>query len=147
MTLDFANVEIDNQEPIKISKEIILSHITEEMIFEHYGIPIKRGLFRSPLRADKRPTCSLYKNKNGRLIMKDFGSDFCGDAFSFVMSLYNCSYYSALQIIANDFNIIERPKLIKHKPKLEYSGIKLETTHQSNIKVEIRDFTKNDLDW
>ena len=36
-------------QPTKITKELILSHISEETLMEHYlGIPVKKGIFRSP---------------------------------------------------------------------------------------------------
>ena len=125
----------------------ILSKITEESIFEHYGVPIKKGLFCSKLRPDKNPTVALYRNKSGHLIMKDFGSDFCGDCFSYVSALFNCSFHDALLIIANDFELLQVPKLTKNKQKLEYSG-KTFTEHKSAIiQVEIRNFQKYELDW
>lgn len=126
-------------EPIELSKELILSRISEEQIFEHYGVPIQKGLFCSKLRNDKNPTVSLYRNKRGRLIIKDFGSTFCSDCFGYVQELFQVSYYTALQIIANDFNLVSRPKLKKHKQELEYSGHTINQIEQSQIRVEIRD--------
>ena len=133
-------------EPITITKELILNRIPEEQIMEHYlGIKIQKGLFRSPLRNDKRPTASLYRDKRGRLIMKDFSGAFSGDCFSVVMEKFQCSYYMALQIIANDFGIIRRKDLIKHKPKIEYSGIKFEEKEPARIQIKTRDFTDKEL--
>ena len=60
-------------EPTKITKKLILSKIREETLMEHYlGIPIKKGIFRSPLRSDSNPTCAFYRNAQGDLIFKDF---------------------------------------------------------------------------
>lgn len=59
--------------PIKITQELLLSKNSEETYMEHYlGIPVKKGLFRSPLRKDDNPTCAFYRDKVGRLIFKDF---------------------------------------------------------------------------
>jgi hypothetical protein len=77
--------------------------------------------------------------------MKDFGDGSCLDCFGFVESKFNVSYYMALQIIANDFGIITRPDLSKNKPKIQYSGNKIEETSQAKIQVEIRDFDEKDL--
>ena len=44
-----------NLEPAeqKITKELLLSKNSEETYMEHYlGIPVKKGLFKSPLRKD-----------------------------------------------------------------------------------------------
>jgi len=101
-----------------LTKEFILQQISEEAIFEHYGVPIKKGLFCSKLRNDRNPTVGFYRNSRGRLIIKDFGSDFSGDCFTYVMALFNVSYYMALQIIANDFGIINRKDLKVIKAKI-----------------------------
>ena len=87
-------------EPINITRELILSRVSEETLMEHYaGAPCKKGLFVSKLRRDVRPTCAYYRsNKSGRLIYKDFGDNFAGDFVSVVMYKFNCSYYKALQI-------------------------------------------------
>ena len=50
----------------EITKEFLLEKNTEETYMQFYlDIPVKKGLFRSPLREDKSPTCSFYRNKNG----------------------------------------------------------------------------------
>lgn len=60
-------------EPITVTKTLILNKVREETLMEHYlGIPVKKGLFKSPLRNDSKPTCSFYRNRKGDLIFKDF---------------------------------------------------------------------------
>lgn len=61
-------------EPINITRELILSRVSEETLMEHYaGVPCKKGLFRSPLRNDKNPTCVFFRHpKTGKLLLKDF---------------------------------------------------------------------------
>lgn len=139
---DVVNVE---DHSITLSKEFILSKISEENIFEHYGVPIQKGLFCSRLRKDNNPTVALYRSRNGRLLMKDFGSDFCGDCFVYVSELFNVSYYGALKIIANDFGLIKAPKLTKNKAKIKYSGKTIEKQHEAKIRVEIRDWQPYEL--
>lgn len=133
----------------KITKEFILSKITQEQIFEFYlGVPVKKGLFCSPsiIRVDHTPTCSFYKNGKGVLKYKDFaGPTF--DCIGAVMHLYNCSYYIALRTIANDFELISFPKLEKHIQKIEFSGTIIDTTEKSKIQVEIRDYTDKEIAW
>ena len=123
-----------------MTKELILSKVPEEQIMEHYlGVRVQKGLFKSPLRHDNTPTCGFYRNKSGRLIMKDFSGAFIGDCFAVVQQKFQVSYYMALQIIANDFGIISKPNLVINKPKLEYSGSVLEKSEQARIQVEIRE--------
>jgi len=133
----------------KLTRELLLENNTQETYFEHYlGVPIKKGLFRSPamIRKDINPTCAFYKDKKGRLIYKDFA----GPTFDFigcVMYLYGCNYYNALKIIANDFNIINYTNLEKHQPKIQYTNTVLEKTTRAKIFVTIKDFTTEELDW
>jgi hypothetical protein len=66
--------------PPKLSKELIEDRVGQETLMStYYGVPIKRGLFKATHRKDSKPTCAYYRNNKGRLIIKDFGSDFCGD--------------------------------------------------------------------
>lgn len=144
LTFDFSGItKIDTYANIK--REDILEKVSEEMIFEHYGVPIKKGLFCSKLRNDNHPTVALYRSKNGALLYKDFGSTFCGDCFVYVATLFNVSYNEALKIIANDFGICKFPKLQIHKPQIKYSGIKFQEHQETEIQVEIRDFQDYEL--
>lgn len=134
----------------KITKELLLSKNSQETYFEHYlGIPVKNGLFCSPSLVrvgDKNPTCAFYKNKNGVLKYKDFA----GPTFDFVgcvMHIFNCTYYSALKIIANDFGFIEAPTLEKNIRKIDYTGYVLKETEKARIQVEVKDFTEKELKW
>lgn len=136
-------------QPLQLTKELILSRVSEESIMEHYlGVPVKKGLFCSPLRSDKHPTCTFYRSpKTGELIYKDFGSDHRGNCFSVVMYKFNCSYGKALGIIANDFNIVKQPKLQLNPPKIKYTGNKLQTTLDSIVTVELKPFEEYELEW
>ena len=134
-------------EPTRVTKEMILNKVSEEQLMEHYlGVPVKKGLFRSPLRDDKNPTCAFYRNKRGDLIMKDFGSSFCGNFISVVMEKFQCSYVQALQIIGNDFGIIHKDFKV-NKPQLVYTGSKMDESSQAIIRVEIREFQPYELAW
>lgn len=133
----------------KITKEILLAANPAEKYFEHYlGIPVKKGLFVCPpcLRSDNKPTCSFYKNKKGDLILKDFA----GESYGFinvVMHIFQCSYYKALKIIANDFGLIVAPKLEKNQQKIEYSNTILKENERAKIQVETKDFSEKELKW
>jgi hypothetical protein len=130
----------------EITKEFLLSKFSEETYMTHYlGIPVKKGLFRSPLRGDKTPTCSFFRNKSGELIFKDFSGAFYGNFVNVVMTKYECSYHKALKIIASDFGLIKTSVKkeeikIKEVPKFVDSG-------QAIINVEIQDFTDTELKW
>ena len=133
------NITYNLTSTTNVTKEFILSKVSEEEIFEHYGIKVQKGLFCSKLRRDARPTVSFYRNKSGRLIMHDFGDSSFIDCFAYVQILFNTSYYMALQIIANDFKLINRSDIPINKPKIQYSGTKINKNETSRIQVEIRD--------
>ena len=131
----------------KVTRELLLSKNSQETYFEHYlGVPVKKGLFRSPsvIRSDANPTCSFYKNKNNILMYKDFA----GPTFDFigcVMYLFNCNYYNALRIIAHDFNIIPIADIPRNPPKIQYTNTVLEKTSKSRIEVELKEFSEKEL--
>lgn len=132
--------------PIKITKELIESKVSQETLMStYYGVPIKKGLFKAKNRIDHKPTVSYYKNSKGRIIVKDFGSDYTGDWIYVVMNKYQCSYQKALNIAANDFGIQSFPKLEKNK--IIEPTEKLEDKQGAIIQVEIRDFTDSDIQW
>lgn len=131
--------------PKELTKELIESKVSQEtLISNYYGVPIKKGLFCAKHRADSHPTCCYYK-RNGRIYIKDFGSDYHGDWIYVVKQKFNCNYYDALAIAANDFDIQKIPHLNKNKVKI--SNESLSENKQSIIRVEIRDFQQYELDW
>jgi hypothetical protein len=137
------------KEKPKLNKDLILSTLTEEQIFGFYiGSEIKsKKLFRSKLRNDKNPTCSMYRNKSGSLIYKDFATDQYLNCFGYVMELFRCNYYTALQIIANDFNIIHDDSFVKNKGKIIPKEFKIEEKEFSKIQIEAQEFTDLELKW
>lgn len=129
-----------------ISKNLILSHITETDIMSRYlNIPVKKGLFRSPLRHDARPTCSFFNTKDGTLLFKDFGIGKCYNCFTVVQTMYNCTYKQALEIIANDFDIINTTDWALCKK--EYKNEIKKEREICKIQVRIQEFTNEELKW
>lgn len=130
-----------------LTKDLILSKYSEEQIMGFYlKIPIKKGLFRSPLRKDKRPTCSLFRNKN-KLIYKDFATGDYLDIFAVVQKIFNCNFYEALEIIANDFGIKHSDSYKKNKGIIQTNYEKIEDKEIAKIQVEIQDFTDKEIKW
>lgn len=128
---------------INVTKKDILSQVSDEQIMSFYlKVPIKKGLFCSPLRVDNKPTCSFYRNKNRDLIFKDFATGQHLNIFAVVETMYNCNYNEALKIIANDFNIV--PNSIS---KDRYIAPSLKIKSYSKIQVELKDFDESELKW
>ena len=132
----------------KITKELILSRFSEEQLMEYYlHIPVKKGLFRSPLRRDKQPTCSFYRNKSGTLIFKDFATGQHLNIFDVVQSIFRCDYFESLRIIANDFGIVRDNALHKNPGKINLNPIKIKDKEISKIQIEVQVFTNGELKW
>lgn len=134
--------------PTKISKELILSRFSEEQLMEYYlHLPVKKGLFRSPLRRDKQPTCSFYRNSSGTLIFKDFATGQHLNVFGVVQEILKCDYHEALRIIANDMGIVRDKTLHKNPGKVNENPTKISDKEMSRIQVEVQDFTDLELKW
>ena len=132
----------------KITKELILSRFSEEQLMEYYlHIPVKKGLFRSPLRRDKQPTCSFYRNKSGTLIFKDFATGQHLNVFDVVQSIFKCDYFESLRIIANDFGIVRDNALHNNPGKINLNPIKIKDKEISKIQIEVQEFTDSELKW
>ena len=132
----------------KITKELILSRFSEEQLMEYYlHLPVKKGLFRSPLRRDKQPTCSFYRNKSGTLIFKDFATGQHLNIFDVVQSIFRCDYFESLRIIANDFGIVRDSALHKNPGKINLNPIKIKDKEISKIQIEVQEFTDGELKW
>lgn len=130
--------------PKKITREFLLSHNNEETYMSYYlGLPIKKGLFKSPLRADSHVTCSFFRGKSGTLYFKDFANGKCLNFEGVVMEKYNCTYHEALKIIANDFGLCSSS--VKKNPVKVHP--KFEDDKQTFIQIEAKEFTDAELRW
>jgi len=127
----------------KVDKHFILKYVSEEEIFEKYMMcRVYPGtLYHSVLRADKRPTCSFIYTK-GRLRLKDFNGSFFDDCFAFVQVKYGIGHHEAVELIASDFNLINRKN--KRKPRVFNEDFK---QNSSDIKVVWKDYTESELEY
>lgn len=125
-----------------LSAEYILNAYPQEQIMEHYlGVPVRlKTRFLSPLREDNTPTCGFFYTKDGDLIFKDFAGFFAGGCFKVVMHIYNCSFYEALEIIANDFGMIDGVR-VERKDYPHYVNFHRTVT---NIGIQRRSFNDED---
>lgn len=132
--------------PIILTKELIEKKVSQEtLISNYYGVPMQKGLFKAKHRVDRHATVGYYKTKSGKIIVKDFGSNYCGDWIYVVMNKFNCSYEKALMIAANDFGIQKYNELPKNPVK--ESKVVLDEKKEAIIRVEIRPFQQYELDW
>lgn len=130
----------------KITKDLLLSKLSEEIIFCYYLEinSISKKLVKNVTRNDKNPTCGFYRNAQGTLILHDFATGEYFNCFSLVMKKYGCDYHKALEIIASDFNITSSDKptaIVRNVPKFE------DKNKITLIQVELDNFTEQDLKW
>ena len=129
----------------KITQDFILSKINQESIMQHYtGLDVSsKKLTLSPFRGDHKVTCAFYKSKSEVLYLHDFATNEHINCFEVVMRLYNCNYYEALKIIAQDFGLVEG----EHKISTFKVVPSIKETESSKIQVQIKDYTDKELEW
>lgn len=131
-----------------LTKQLILQHFSEEQIMEFYlKVPIQKGLFRSPLRKDKNPTCSFFRSNTGTLLFKDFATGQSLNVFDVVRTKYKCSLQQALRIIANDFDILPDTTLQKNEGVINEKPEVISKRSQTYLQAQIKQFTDNELEW
>lgn len=130
---------------VHLSKELILTHLSQEQIMERYcGVRVQIGKrFCSPLRHDRNPTCSFYVGRSGNLYLKDWSGAFHGDCFDVVRYLHPtvASFYGVLEVIAADFNLIES-RSVSRKSWIEKKPVK-----EACIQIKQREWNEKDLQY
>lgn len=125
-----------------LTREYILNRVGEDEIFEKYGVRVVEGMFRSPLRVDRHPTCRFYRSRSGRLILHDFAGHFHGDCFDLVQKMKQCNYPEALTDIAKSFKIIEGDA---RKPIM--SPVTIGPKASCQIRISSMDWDDAHLQW
>lgn len=135
-------------EPSRVTKEMLLKSNSEEAYMSFYlGVNPTSGLFCSPLRADKNPTCAFYRTRLGELRFKDFNGSIDGDFVKVVMHIHGVNYNKALNMIANDFNIVSKTNYVKNEAKIKHNGAKIEESGGTVIQCELEDFNNRDISY
>lgn len=138
-----------------LSKDFILSQITEEQIFEKYlgisiGTLLDGRMFVNPLRSDFNPTCT-FKYINGKLKFRDWADTKTLDCFDLVKSLANdCSFIDCLRLIAHHFSLLGAEEANKMKYVLDPNRLlELKKEQQKTIEIRIKrtDWTKNHISF
>lgn len=91
-----------------LTPEWILSRVDEFTIMRYYFGDFSVGKAYCSFfdKKDTRPSTGFYINKKGSLIYRDFRNGKTWNCFDFVKEIYNCNFKRALEIIANDFGLI-----------------------------------------
>lgn len=138
----------------KLTKDYILSKITQEQIFEYYlNVPVDTsGLIKIPrvLRIDNNPTGSFYYNMHNKLRFRDMAGGFWGDCFDLVAYLSQVDatnkkgFITVLERIAKDFKIHAYENGVFKSLPFEMTNNVVKTKTKKLIDIRPRDFTVND---
>src|SRR5690606_32710840 len=131
--------------PPDIDKDFILSRVTQEEIFERYlGVQVRFGtFFKSPLRDDRKPTCTFMYTRNGRVWMTDWSGHFSGDCFNLVQFMYGCGFKEACEKIASDFNLTSKsPKVYQR-----VTPLMPQVRDSADIRIRWRDWNVKDEEF
>ena len=137
-------------------KRKILEQVRPIEIFQKYiDVDVRFGkAIKSPLRHDRNPSFNIYRNETGNVYYKDFGGD-RGDCFHFVMRLFDIDFKTCLEMIANDFSVIDIEGLdipIKKKrlvtPKLQIRKRKEVAMNETNWSPHTLEYWKPyNINW
>lgn len=124
----------------KLTYQSILKQVTEYDIYAYYLGNISIGGVRSsPFRKDDTPSFGIYLGNNGALMYNDYllGS---GGCIKFVQQMENCSFYEAMCIINERYNLGYPNKITKksnytHKPVITNTKIVDKVEKWIDIKV------------
>lgn len=134
-----------------VTKEYLLSKIGQQAIMEYYlGVPVRQGIhFKSPLRADENPTCSL-KWIGNTLLFRDWSHTEAMDCFSVVKYMYGVDFNSALFIVARDFGLITSLPFSNPSKRVSIYSIRMpehKYSDKSIIQVKLKPYTQGDTKY
>jgi len=142
-------VKYDLKADLELTKENILSRVSQEKIFEHYlGVEIQTNKhICSPLRPDKHPTCNFSYYK-GRLFFMDWALfDSPKDCFGIVQFMFNLDFVEVLQKIAADFDLSDREDRNDRVEYIEPESSDKKKSSPTVIQVKRQPFTKTDVKY
>lgn len=131
--------------PPEVTKEFILTRVSQEEIFEMYGIMVTPYMFKSPLRSDRKPTCKFYRRLNGQLYLRDYSGDFWGDCFDLVIRKTGKKFFLALDDIALRFNLITNTGSLSPIEKAPIVSKVIIEPETCKIRVKRRSWNRADL--
>lgn len=116
--------------------------VSEEEIFTHFFGNINHipCVINSPFRKDKNPSFSIFYNKSGKLLFKDFATQECWDIYGLLKKKFNCDYNTVLLKIGQEFNF-KPGKTIKVTRPIKRNS------NNIGINISIRDWQDYDFEF
>tara|TARA_R100001463_G_scaffold23551_2_gene56416 strand:- start:26380 stop:27393 length:1014 start_codon:yes stop_codon:yes gene_type:complete len=135
-----------------LTKANILEKVSQFDIFNSYCSPFNAlyKTFRSELRTDKNPTCSICR-VGEKLIYKDFSESETRDCFDYIQAKYGVSFIQALEMVNRDFglNLLSTVTLSTERVQVAKSDFDVMTIPEQvvDIRVCTRTFTVADKEF
>lgn len=130
-----------------ISTQQILEKVSEEELFKHYcpGFEKLDESFKSDLRKESMPSCRV-SDFGGYLLYKDFGSPDRGtNIWGYLKRKFHVSFYSAIDIVAKDFNLTATAVSSDHELKFQESLEK--NTKRTVLRIKSRNWKIIDKEY
>lgn len=121
--------------PVKISKEWILKQLDDSLILNYYFGPFRLNKAYCSIfdKGDKKPSTMFYQGNNGRIIFYDFRDNSKLDVFGFVMKMFNISFKEALELICQDFGLIDTSTLVVPQKVFKQAAIADNVTKKETL--------------
>lgn len=138
-----------------LTKANVLEKVNQFDIFRFYcpNFTSLNKLFKSELREDNHPTCSIAA-RSDKLYYRDFATMAKGiDCFTYIQQKFNINFIQSLSLINTDFNLnlldnfnlsISHNLALKQKTDFQFSDV---NTIKVDIKVQIRKWNSADKDY
>jgi len=139
--LDFSKVAPE------LTPDWILSRITQLEIMTYYLGSFKIGRsIHSPFRKDTLASGGVFVAGNGNLLFKDFKTTEVLNCWQVVKKRFNCNFNKALQIIVEDFGLIDlKTKTVPQSFYPELENIDKDLKKQTIIQFEPEKWNKYNL--
>jgi hypothetical protein len=120
-----------------ISIDDIYSKVSEYELWKYYchNFEVLDRSFKSELYKDNNPSCRIYLGNNNRLLYKDFGTGESFTVLDYIKEKYRCTFKEALNIIGNDFKIVQSNRLVTKESRILL--VNDETIIRSKTRIDI----------
>jgi hypothetical protein len=145
--IDFNQVDA----PVNVTREFILSRVSEEQIFFYYFGRFELGkVYPSKLRRDKNPSTGFYINKTGNIIYNDIATGEKNNCFTFVAKLFQITHRDALNKIAVDFGLVSSKTITPIAQTILDQGIEFDREMKKDTLIQFspyKHFTSLQTDY
>lgn len=141
----------------KLSKQFILSHISQEDIFSKFldlsnisrYLQNDNTMFVNNTRTDNLKTCTFWVYPNGLIWFRDWADSKGYDCFGLVQKLYNnCTWYETLEVIATHFNLLDKEQKENYKYIIDPKNLlSIKQKEKHLIRIKRKEWNNNEIKY